>query len=123
VIGMGKLTKPQKRYLAEIREQPGRAYNGRARRTLEALEEAGLIEYDFDLIPHADSGSGVEFTERFTCHPRRDLGPLTTTQAAAAAMARAIRRLESAAPERREAAEQDVLDTARALDKALEEGS
>ncbi len=65
-----KLTAPQARYLAEIREAGERSYNGRARRPLEALERAGLIEYDYALVPRA-SGSGLigELTERFTARP------------------------------------------------------
>lgn len=64
-----KLTTAQERYLAEIRAVGERAYNGRARRPVEALAAAGLIEYDFALVPHADSGGGIAFTERFTCRP------------------------------------------------------
>jgi hypothetical protein len=60
-----QLTDPQRRMLQEVRDAGTRSYNGRARRTLEALEQAGLVEYDYELVPHAD---GV-YTERFTVTP------------------------------------------------------
>ena len=59
------LTPAQSRYLEEIRAAGMRRYNGRARRPLEALRAHGLIEYDFDLIPHL----GGRYTEQFTCRP------------------------------------------------------
>jgi hypothetical protein len=59
-----KLTPAQERYLAEIRETPGRKYNGRARRTLTALRQAGLIRYHFDLVP-----GNANYSEQFTCFP------------------------------------------------------
>lgn len=61
------MTPAQERYLAEIRARPGRTYNGRARRPLEALREAGLIRYEFELVPQVGS-----WTERFTCWPVGD---------------------------------------------------
>jgi len=62
------LTAPQRRYLAEIREAGERRYNGRARRTLEALETEGLIEIEYDQVAHA-KGNGIELTEVFICRP------------------------------------------------------
>lgn len=59
------LTPAQSRYLREIQEAGERSYNGRARRPLEALRAAGLIEYDFELVPVNRYG----FAERFTCRP------------------------------------------------------
>ena len=69
-----ELTSAQKRYLREIREadregRPPKVYNGRARRTIEALEEAGLVEADWDMIPQA-KGNGMELVERITVWPR-----------------------------------------------------
>lgn len=58
------MTPAQERYLAEIRERPGRSYNGRARRPLEALRKLGLITFDYELVPHIGA-----WTERFTCWP------------------------------------------------------
>ncbi len=58
-----KLTAPQERYLAEIRAawpNPKR-YNGRARRPLEALRAAGLVTYEYELVPHIGA-----WTELFT---------------------------------------------------------
>lgn len=67
---MAKLTKAQQRYLDEIRAKPGKVYNGRGRKPLTALRDAGLITYDFTLVPHANiHGSGMSFTEEFTCFP------------------------------------------------------
>lgn len=50
--------------LDEVRAAGTRSYNGRARRSVEALERAGLVTYEYDLIPHA-TGNGISFTERF----------------------------------------------------------
>lgn len=59
---LSKLTEPQRRMLAEIRAAGGtKTYNGRARKTLEALEAAGLVEYDYELDAHANG----RYTERF----------------------------------------------------------
>lgn len=66
----GDLTRPltsaQRRYLAEIIERPGRRYNGRAIRSLEALEQRDLITADYDLVIHHD-GSTVW---RIQCWPK-----------------------------------------------------
>jgi len=58
------VTGPQERMLKEVRAAGTRTYNGRARRTVTALEEAGLVEVEYDLVPHA-KGNGISFTERF----------------------------------------------------------
>lgn len=68
-MGERPLTPAQARYLDEIRAAGERSYNGRARNPIETLRSHGLIEYDFELVPHADSGSGISFTERYTCRP------------------------------------------------------
>jgi len=60
-----ELTKPQRRYLAAIIKAGTKQYNGRARKPLEVLEAAGLVEYDYDLIPHV-KGNGIQYTESFT---------------------------------------------------------
>jgi hypothetical protein len=60
------LTAPQRRYLAEIREAGTRTYNGRARRTLETLQDAGLIEVEYDQRAQS-KGNGIELAERFIC--------------------------------------------------------
>ena len=50
-----KLTKPQARMLAQVRAAgpAGRVYNGRAAKMIEVLEAAGLVQADWDLVPHA----------------------------------------------------------------------
>lgn len=49
------LTEPQQRMLVAVRNAgpTGRVYNGRARRTIEALVAAGHVTADFDLVPAA----------------------------------------------------------------------
>ena len=61
-----RLTVAQARYLAEIRAAGVKRYNGRARRPLEALKRAGLIEYEYDLVPQARG----KWTESFVARPR-----------------------------------------------------
>ena len=61
---MKKLTAAQQRYLEEIRAAGTKRYNGRARRSLEALKAAGLIDFEYDLVPH-QTGNGLSFTELF----------------------------------------------------------
>jgi hypothetical protein len=50
---MTDLTPAQARYLAEVRAAgpAGRRYNGRARKPLKALQAAGLVRLEFDLVP------------------------------------------------------------------------
>lgn len=64
----GALSKAQKRYLAEIRAEPGRISDGRASRSLHALEVAGLIRTDYDLIPRTH-GNGLRYAEEITAWP------------------------------------------------------
>lgn len=66
---MSRLTKPQQRLLDRVRLAGELRQNGRARRTVEALAAAGLVEYDFELVPQA-RGSGVSFTEGFIVRER-----------------------------------------------------
>lgn len=65
---MPELTIAQQRYLAEIRAAGEKRYNGRARKPLEALRAAGLVEYDFELTPHP----GGLHTELFTVRPTNE---------------------------------------------------
>ena len=56
------LTKAQNRMLDELEAAGGeRSYNGRARRQVEALRDAGLVTYEFMLVPHADG----KYTQTF----------------------------------------------------------
>jgi hypothetical protein len=64
-----KLTPAQQRYLDEIETAGERRYNGRARRTVEALRDAGLIEFDYDQRAQ-EKGNGIELVEIFICRPR-----------------------------------------------------
>jgi hypothetical protein len=78
---MPELTPAQWRYLDEIREagEKGRTYNGRATRPIEALEQAGLVEVDWDMIPQV-KGGGMELVHRITAtyKPSPDLCPGST---------------------------------------------
>lgn len=65
MAAMPALTPAQGRYLVEIRRNGERKYNGRARRPLEALRDAGLIEYDYTLVPVQNG----RFTELFIARP------------------------------------------------------
>jgi hypothetical protein len=62
------LTKPQQRLLAAVRASGERTYNGRVRKTVEALKRAGLVTFEYDLIPQV-KGNGIEFAERFIVRP------------------------------------------------------
>lgn len=64
-----KLTPAQQRMLDDVRSDGERRYNGRARRTVEALQAAGLVTVEYDLQPHANIGSGISFTEVFIVRP------------------------------------------------------
>lgn len=59
------LTPAQARYLAEIRRDGKRTYNGRALRPLERLCALGLITIEYDHRPQS-KGNGVEWTQRLT---------------------------------------------------------
>lgn len=60
-----RLTPAQREMLAEVRESGRRIYNGRARRTVQALEAAGLVKVEYDLNPHRNGS----WTERLTVTP------------------------------------------------------
>jgi hypothetical protein len=68
-----RLTEPQERLLDRIvmhcgHRSDGLRQNGRARRTIVALREAGFVDYEFELVPHADG----RFTELFRVTPTAD---------------------------------------------------
>lgn len=58
---MTKLTKPQERMLALVRAEGRVVQNGRARRTIEALENAGLVDvnWDMDLVTKGNGTQGL----------------------------------------------------------------
>ena len=58
-------TTTQLRYLREIRAAGERTYNGRAGKSLRALQRMGLISFTFDLIPQASG----RYAERYTARP------------------------------------------------------
>lgn len=72
-----ELTPVQARMLDEVRQAGQRIYNGRARRTVKALEDAGLVAVDWDLILHGNGRA----TERVTVTPAA-IEPDPTTQEA-----------------------------------------
>ena len=63
------LSPAQARVLYEVRQEGQHVYNGRMRRTVEALERAGLVEVEYDHLPQA-KGNGIELVERLTVRPR-----------------------------------------------------
>jgi hypothetical protein len=65
---MTKLTKAQQRYLEEIRQAGVKTYNDRARRPLEALEQAGLITVEWDMRAQT-KGNGIELVGHNTARP------------------------------------------------------
>lgn len=62
------LTPAQERVLQKVREKGVLQLNGLASRTVRALEAAGHITVEFDLVPHA-KGGGLTFTSRYTIRP------------------------------------------------------
>jgi len=62
------LTKPQEALLSRVRAAGVLVQNGRARRTVEALERAGLVTVEYDQVAHA-TGNGISISERFTMRP------------------------------------------------------
>lgn len=58
------LTPAQTRLLARVQERP-LIFNGRATRTIKALEAAGLVTADWDTDDQV-KGSGLEITQRIT---------------------------------------------------------
>lgn len=72
---MARLTAAQRRYLAEIRAEGRKVYNGRARKSIKALEAAGLVSVRWDMRPHV-KGNGIELLWHITVTPvERDEGP------------------------------------------------
>jgi hypothetical protein len=65
---MPKLTKPQEALLERVNREGKVVLNGRARRTVEALERAGRVTSTYWLIPQV-KGNGIEFVERFAVVP------------------------------------------------------
>lgn len=57
-----RITPAQEQYLSRIVYGEAKTFNGRARRTIVALDAAGLVEYDYDLRAHANG----PYTEVFT---------------------------------------------------------
>lgn len=64
------MTPAQARMLSEVHAKGEKVYNGRARRTVEALEAAGYVTVERDSIPQS-KGSGIELVERLTVKPKR----------------------------------------------------
>jgi hypothetical protein len=62
---MTKLTKAQQRYLDRVRSEGRLVLTGRARRPIEALENAGLVAVDWDMRLQA-KGNGMEATTLIT---------------------------------------------------------
>lgn len=67
------MTKAQAAMLSEVRAAGKKVYNGRARRTIEALEAAGFITVDWDMIPCV-KGNGMDLRERITVRLAASLG-------------------------------------------------
>jgi hypothetical protein len=61
---MTKLTGPQEALLARVRAEGVVVQNGRARRTVTALRDAGLVTYEYDVVPAGDGRHGERFTIR-----------------------------------------------------------
>lgn len=59
------MTPAQQRLLDRVRADGQVVLNGRARRTVEALERAGLVEVEWDLVLHG----GGRATERIVVRP------------------------------------------------------
>jgi hypothetical protein len=66
---MSGLTVAQHRILTEVRATGSRVYNGRARRSIQALEDAGLVTATYDMIPQW-KGGGMELVDRITVTPK-----------------------------------------------------
>jgi hypothetical protein len=62
------MTAAQQRILDEVRTSGRRIYNGRARRPIRALENAGLVQVEYDQVAQS-KGSGIELVERFVVTP------------------------------------------------------
>lgn len=64
-----RLTDPQTRLLERVRERGSVVLNGRARRTVEALENAGLVDVHWEIRLRI-KGYATEATEKITVTPR-----------------------------------------------------
>jgi hypothetical protein len=62
------LTESQQRILDEVRRDGKRVYNGRAQKPIKALEQAGLVEVDWDMRAQS-KGSGIELVWQITVTP------------------------------------------------------
>jgi hypothetical protein len=67
--GERQLTRAQRRLLAEVRTDGERVYDGRARRSIEALEDAGLVTATRDDGPPAANGTKASAAARITVRP------------------------------------------------------
>ncbi len=65
---MKPLTPAQKKMLTEVRRAGVKVYNGRARRSVKALEAAGLVTVKWDMRT-SSKGNGIELTDRITVRP------------------------------------------------------
>ncbi len=59
------LTEPQQRLLDRVFAEGVVVQNGRARKTIQALRDRGLVEVQYDSIPHAHG----PWTSRYTLRP------------------------------------------------------
>lgn len=64
-----KLTKAQSRMLDDVKASGVKVYNGRAARTVKALEDAGLVTVDWDMRAQS-KGGGMELVHVITVRPR-----------------------------------------------------
>ncbi len=62
------LTDAQARMLADVRRDGVRVYNGRARRTVEALDAKGLVDVNYSVHAQA-KGNGIQWVERLEVFP------------------------------------------------------
>lgn len=69
------MTDPQRRMLERVVADGGCRFNGRGRRSIEALEKLGLVEYDYTLEPHANGRYTEVFLVRATAAGRDAVGP------------------------------------------------
>lgn len=65
-----KLSTAQQTMLDNVTRDGVRKYNGRARRTVEALRAAGLVEVEVDSVPQT-KGGGIQLVTLFTVRPVR----------------------------------------------------
>lgn len=63
-----KLTKAQEEMLAEVKKAGVKTYNGRAAKTIKALENAGLVTVYWDMRAQI-KGGGMELVQEITVTP------------------------------------------------------